>query len=434
MDDKSPELFIAISPDMFSNVELRKIFLLIRKFYTDNSSFIGWDVLRSYVAKLCTTADKAKFLLGLLEQIQARDVSGLTSEMLLKELHDFKKFRLVLDKAGGLVQAVEEKDIDKTLGTLQELYDGVFLNGSQETLDQADMSSKAGQKITFNFLSTGIKPIDKRGGLIEGGYTIIAGEAKAGKSALAGQIALHQYINEGVDVAYFSLEMQFEELRARILSNFAEIDVGKMMDDKLTPEELTILRKKEAEFYCTGTEDMEVDLSLSSEEFFEYVFANYPKRKNKFYIFDDRLDWDAFWVRAELLATTKGVKVFVLDYPFLCSRGGANRELASWEYQLLQSKNLKTFAHKHKVCVITPAQLDAGKKGEDPRLRFVSNQITNCDLCLYLINTEEDKTLGTITVKFGAYRNFKTIPDEPFLKDFRLIKELQFSRFNYMEF
>lgn len=434
MTDKTPELLVSISPDYFGNGELKKIFMLIRKFYMENSEFPGWATLSQYIGGLCKTADKAKFMMALMKQIEERDISGLSDDLLLKELRDFQKFRLVLSKAGDLVQAVEDKDIDKTLGRLKELHDDVFLNSSKECLDLADMSSRAGQKITFNFLSTGIEPIDKRGGLIEGGYTIIAGAAKAGKSALAGQIAMHQYLHENASVAYFSLEMQYEELRARLMSNHASIDVGTLMDDNLSPEERTQLRKCEADFYCIGTEDLQVDLNLTTDQFFEHVFATYPRRENKFYIFDDRLDWDEFWIRAELLATTKGVKVFVLDYPFLCNRGASNKDLAQWEYALLQSKNLKTFAHKHKCCVITPAQLDQGKKGEDPKLRFVTNQITNCDLCLYLINGDDDKTLGTITVRFGAYRNFRTIKDQPVLKDFKLEKQLQYSRFAYTDF
>jgi len=139
MDSKNPELLVAINPDHFGNGELRKIFMLIRKFYVENSVFLGWDVLKQYVAGLCKTADKTKFMLSLLDQIETRDIAGLTDELLLKELNDYHKFRIILSKAGDLVRAVEDKDIDSTLGRLKELHDSVFVEHEYE-LTKAEMS------------------------------------------------------------------------------------------------------------------------------------------------------------------------------------------------------------------------------------------------------------------------------------------------------
>jgi len=434
MSEKSPELLVSISPDYFGNGEIKKIFMIIRKFYTENSEFPGWATLSQYIGGLCKTADKTKFMMALMKQIEDRDISGLSTDLLLKEMRDYQKFRLVLSKAGDLVQAVEDKDIESTLGRLKELHDSVFVEHEFQ-LKNSDLSEMVGDEIKFEFRSTGIPPLDERGGLIKGGYTIIAAPAKTGKSTLATMMAVHQYLNEEGSVAVFSYEMGVSEVRARIFANLSDIDVGAMMDGNLTAAEKSKLWRTEAQFYCDGVPDNYlVNFDLSRQEFFNKVFAEYPKRKNKFYIFDERIDWDELFIKMNLLVTTCDVKCTVVDYQFLVPRGKAHKELASWEYNLLMSKNLKTFSHKFGLNMICPAQLDQGKKGDDPKLRFISNMINDADLAIYLINTDEDKTLGTVTWRWAAFRNYKTIKDKPMLQDFKLEKQLQYSRFVYHDF
>jgi len=38
--------------------------------------------------------------------------------------------------------------------------------------------------------------------------------------------------------------------------------------------------------------------------------------------------------------------------------------------------------------------------------------INDADLAIYLVNTEEDKTLETVTWRWAAFRNFKTLKEE----------------------
>lgn len=439
MQTRDPSLLISILPEHFGNTDLAKLFILIRKYYTDTSEFCGWDVLAGMVAKACKTPEMSKFMIALLEQVRERDITGLTADALLNDLREYSKFRTVLKKVDPLIKSVEEKDIDKCLGTLKELHDSVFASSALSSLEEADMASMASRKIKFDFRSTGIKPIDDRGGLIVGGLTIVAAPAKTGKSTLAGMIGLHQYLNEEGSIAYFSYEMNAAEVRARIFANYAEIDLGDLMAEELTKEDQLKLLLAESIFYCGDLPEVHEYFNscktMSREEYFKGLLATVPHRKNKLYIFDGREDWDELFVKMNLLATTKGVKTFIVDYPFLVPRGKAHSNLASWEYSLLMNKNLKTFSHTHGLNVITPAQLDPGKKGDDPRLRFVSNAINDCDLALFLVEHDEDKTLQTVTVIFKAMRNFKTVKGgAPFPEPFKILKELHQSRFAYLEF
>lgn len=433
MEAQKPELLVSIMPEYFGNVELKKIFMLVRKFYVDNSTFMGWDLIRAAVSKACKTPEKMKFMLSILDQIQGRDIKGLTEELIVKELRDYRKFRLVLDKVAPLISAVEDKDIDTTLGKLKELHDAVFVDEAVGV--DADMASMVYEDVEFKFKKTGIPSIDERGGLIVGGYTIIAAPKKTGKSALSCQIATYQFVELGDSVAYFTYEMGAAEIRARMMANIADLDLGEIMNKTLSPADIVKLWKAEAHFMWEGTEESEVTEGMTRRMYFEYIRDNYPRRKNKFLIIDNRPDWDALWAKSSLLATTEGVTTFVYDYPYLINRGAAHKELQTWEYALQQSRNLKAFAYKHQSCVITPAQLDAGaKKGDTPKLRFVTNAEQDCDLSLYMTKEDDDKTLGTTSVKWGVCRNFKSIPGRPYLEDFKLLNELNKGRFAPLEY
>jgi replicative DNA helicase len=352
--------------------------------------------------------------------------------VLLKELQDFHKFRLILGKAGDLVAAVESKDIDTTLGIVQNMYSSVYVEANTN-LDDYEMSALASRDIKFEFRKTGIREWDKRGGLIKGGLTIVAAEAKAGKSTLCGQIALHQYLNEEGSICVLSYEMSSQEYRSRILANYCDIDLGRLMSNTMTEEEQRNLRVKESQFYTSESEEVAqfalANLDVERESYFQALFAMFPRRENKLYVIDERLDWMSLFAKMQLLVETKGVVTFVVDYINLVPMSADTKHLAQWEALLSQSRKLKNFSHKYGLNMITPAQLSVGKKGEESKIRFASNIIADCDICLTLQTTEEDKVLGTVTCEFKAIRNGLSVDGQAFHAPFRLVKEFEHSRF-----
>ena len=328
---------------------------------------------------------------------------------------------------------MESKDIDSVCGRLKELYDSVFVEDEAQLQDY-DMSMMPG-KVKFDFRTTGVGTIDKRGGIIVGGYCVVAAPTGCGKSTLAGMICLHQYIELGLNIAYFSYEQSASEIRARILSNYADIDLGSLMADTLSDEDTIKFRRAEAKFFCIDVPDnLKVDLSLTREDFLNEIYTKYERRPNKFYIFDNDLDWDELEIKINLLAKTKNINTVVIDYAWLVKKSKTPTNIADWQYQLDKSKMLKSLARKHSLNMIAPAQLSTAKKGEDPKLKFVSNVINDTDLTLFLSRKEEDKATNTTTVHFEKYRNFITLPDEPYLKDFKLLNEFNKARFVDLEY
>lgn len=432
MVSKDPELLVALSPEHFGNRDIRNLFLIIRNFYTKNSEFLGWAILRQYVANTCKTAEKSTFILSLLEQVEKRDISGLTNEILLEEMNNYQKFRVVLAKTADLVSAVENKDIDTTLATLQDLYTSVHIQGCT-SLDDYDMTKLAKGGAKFEFRKTGFKAIDARGGLIKGGYTIIAADAKQGKSTLCGNIAKHQYLHEEGSICVLSYEMSSQEYYSRIISAHCGVDLGRVMSGTLTPEELQEVRVKESQFYVGDSEEVAqfalAHSDLTNTEYMDALLATYPARSNKFFIIDERLDWANLFAKMQLLAETKGVKTFVIDYINLVPMGADTKNLSQWEAILHQSRKLKNFSHKYGLNVITPAQLEVGKKGDGNKIRFASNIIADCDLCIAMYVDDQDKSLETITCEFKAIRNGLSVPGVKFNAAFKLAKEFHLSRF-----
>lgn len=75
-----------------------------------------------------------------------------------------------------------------------------------------------------SIIHTGLRAIDEQCGPLERGHLlVVAGQGKAGKSMLSGQIALNLAL-AGQPVCYLSLEMSERELTSRMLASMARVD------------------------------------------------------------------------------------------------------------------------------------------------------------------------------------------------------------------
>ena len=431
LNDQSPEMLARIDDECFGNQDLKNIFKLIQKFYLDNGCFPGWDVLTGNVVKLCKTKEKADFLSSLLLQIRDRDIQGLTDDMLLKELQEYKQLRKGMLYAGKIVSCIENKDAASFKAVLQEAHDTIFVS-SEYKIDDSDASCMLGKPIEFKFKKTGIEKIDERGGLIQGGLTILGGEAKAGKSILAEQIGLYNYVNYDSSVAMLSYEQGVDELRARMIANYADLDLGDIIAKRACAEDILKSRWAQIDlFFQSGGRDVwdfcKSCAKLEDDQFSIRVNETFKKRENKFFLFRETLNWDDLFIKMGLLARTRGVKLFILDYPWLVPDGKIPFGESNWQYKLNMIQRLKTFSHDEELDnMITPAQYDS----TGDKLKFISNAVNACDLYASMNNkSKEDAEFGTVTVTMKAYRNYLTIPDKPTLEPFRLLKDFSKGRF-----
>jgi len=436
LQDKNPELLVRLSPRHFGNEELAKLFSLVKRFFVDTGQFIGWDVLRSNVASKCSTADKQRYLMALLDQIQERDINGLTDDMLMTELTDQVKMRHLLLGLQDIAHAAEARDTEKAFALFSGLQEQILLTGDNEILNST-LLNMAGTEVAFRWRTTGVPAIDRRNGVCLGSLILLCGGTGTGKSTQAHSISLHQFKEYHEGIGYWTYEQGKEEIMGRVWSYESDVDLGNIISNDLTNEERLKIRRAKlhllfqpiseevtSEFVAKSVED-----GLSEEEFIRLASETFEKKPEDIFVLDHGPDFDALMVEMELLRTVKGVRIFVVDYLTLIPGGAAHRGLASWERYLEMSKSLKSFARRGKCIVITPLQFD--DKAES--IRFSTNIINDADLALFMIQDQEDKELGTVTNKFAKWRNYKTIPGEP-LANFKQLRAFDRAKFLEISF
>jgi len=431
---KSPDLLVRLTPDYFGVKDIGNLFRLIKGFYVDHGRFLGFDAVKAELEARITDRDKLKFMCGLIDDIRDKDVSGLTESYLMDELKKQLQFRVALAGVGKIVDAVEKKEAGRVVGEMQSLYERMFSESASESIASADMAAMTGKKIEFTYEKTGLSGIDKYGGLIEAGLSMVLGESGRGKTHMATQWAVNHHRNYEGSSAIMSWEQGAGELRARILSHLSEVDLGKVTVGNFTEAELLKIRLAEVEHLCGKNEEAlefcRRTYKLNDQDFWENMWTTFDPQKKKFMLIDSAPDWDNLFILMEMLVQTRDVRFFVIDYPEIIGRGRVSSEVSSWEYKLAQIGKLKEFCRRHKVRIVFPAQFS--EKAD--HIRYNSGAINYCDLSIAITETEEDKELDTFTLKFKKFRNFLTGPTGEIPKDFRVMKQLNIAKFSSFEF
>ena len=439
LDSRDPELLNRLHFDLYSNAELANILKISSILYMDTGRLPSWDHLKAEIVNRVLQTDKQNFYLGLLQDIKDKDAADISTEDIIKNLKTQRQFRQILDSAGKLVGSVESRDANAAVDIMKELYQDMFYQDSQESLESSDLVNMAGKTTSIDWETTGYDSIDERGGICKGGLWYCLGAAKRGKSTLAQGMLTHAHEKYGGSSCYMSFEMSKIEVKSRILAAKSSTDIGLVISGLLSQTERLNLRKAEVDLLIGLTpnaEDFcEYTSQLNDAEFWAEAWQNFAPKDDRVYIIDDAGDWADTFTKMRLLATLKGVKRFVIDYPMLIPRasGPEFSKLSTWEYHLEMSKQLKSFARNTGTRIIAPAQY---KEGED-KISFASNIINDCDGMIALYEDDGDKDygeMGCVSVKFKAYRNYITIPSQPTLQPFKLLKELNYSRFANFNF
>ena len=444
IESRDPQLLSRFNRDHFGHHDTGGIYTLVQVFYASHGEMIGWDGLVSEVATRVKDVDACTILIDLIGTIKDRDIQGVKTDLIHKELNNSKILRQVLSGSQALATTLTTADAEGAITAIQELY--VNVTGTMSDvgfdLNGGDVWNLAGKDNKFNFRKTGIDGIDRRGGRIEGGLTLLGAVAKAGKSTLAQKFITHSHKNytDG-GCAYFTWEQGQVELLCRFLADIGDINIGLLVSDMLTPEERIRKRIAQIGLSMNITDNM-LDMvndktyvemnDLDFYELFKPTFAG-NELAQKLYLFEHAPDWDNLFIQMDMLNTQCGVVDFAIDYPHLIGRGMMDRHLQTWEYNLQKIQELKAFARQRKCFITAPMQYD----DTNDKLKFVSNAVNACDLYVALNQEEGDEeigTMGAVTATIKAMRNFLSIPGEPSLTPFKLLKKFNYSRFENFNF
>ncbi len=236
----------------------------------------------------------------------------------------------LLDEAERKILDISESLSKKKVVAVKDEIDKLF----NELADLKDKDKKG-----VSGVATGYDLLDaKTSGFQKSELIIIAGRPSHGKTALAINIARNAAVNEGKNVAIFSLEMTTRELLIRMLSGEARVDNTKLKTGRATENE------------------------------WNRVASNFHKLKTNIYI-DDTSELSVLELRAKARRIKQefGIDMLIVDYLQLI-RGLISHERRDLEVAYV-SRSLKALAKELDIPVVACAQLNRGieQRGKEKR-------------------------------------------------------------------
>lgn len=232
-------------------------------------------------------------------------------------------------------------DLGKRYTSLRRVSLGEVISGSggkfPHLIDQIESRYRHCQEHGKPFISgipTGFEELDAQVSLLEKThFVVLAGRPAMGKTALALTIASHVCLEQGLPIAFISLEMSSSQLAERILSIRTKISGERLKRGTLSQEELWKLRNEE------------------------------PKLQKAPFFIDDSGVSSVYQVmsRVRQLKEEEGIQLAVIDYLQLLGTGG---RADSRQYEVAEvSRSLKMLAMELSIPIICVAQLS--RKVED---------------------------------------------------------------------
>lgn len=239
-----PELFNedgdVLTPELFFGSRERSIFICIRELIQQGIPTTPVN-LGEYAASRKSNLSRLEFA----EMLTAADrpsyphaLRRLQSDMLRREAFVMlEKYVQRITNTYESIEAALNDLADEVKQKMSVSHAGSTVLSSSQSLDKLTNivdENRAGRKPTG--VLTGFAFIDNKGGLRPGTMSVIGAATSAGKTSLATTMAVNA-AKFGTPVAYYSMEMQSEELWARIIGADAEIGSNVLMNYKLSDDE-----------------------------------------------------------------------------------------------------------------------------------------------------------------------------------------------------
>ena len=278
---------------------------------------------------------------------------------------------------------------------LENLYgDGVerleTLQSSYKRLQEQMLVNMNMQEGTIRGTRTGFSQIDEKGGLCEGDLVIVGAETSQGKTSFATALSLSA-IENGDGVAFYSLEMTSLQLTARIASMRSGISSSKILNHRMTIEEIYAVDRAMENF----------DTSLM--------------------FFDERStsSLNSVILSIRMMVAKHGIKGAVVDYLQLIN--SKDEKLNVEQMTAKCARDLKNLAKELGIWIIAISQLSRNPQNPVPSMSRLRNsgQIEEAsDIVLLLYRPRDNakypqpftdiQTEGTAYVNVAKGRNIGT--------------------------
>jgi len=243
---------------------------------------------------------------------------------------------------------------------------------------------------------------------------MLGGKRGSGKSIVATNIFNNQYEQGNVGLL-FSIEMNKREIFNRSLSALSGVEHSRIRNGDFRPEDLRKIAKVRANMFVDSGYIYNDYLETGDFKHFEHRLVKECKLKpdNQLIIVDNqRLTLADIDMNIQKFKAQFGDKLrtVIVDY---VNQIEIN-DTYDWKQQITLSKQLKNFARKYEVAMVTPYQID--KEGE---ARFAKGLLDAADIAMVLhakddhLGFESTKTRSTSEFKFNSGIDWKTLKIHP---------------------
>ena len=201
------------------------------------------------------------------------------------------------------------------------------------------IEARYNSKDTFTGVPTGFATLDNyTSGFQKSELIIIGARPSIGKTALALSMMQHIAVERKIECGFFSLEMPYESIGMRILSQEARVPMQKIRTGRIKPADVQKIqdaagRWYEAPLYIVDTPNMRL-LELRAV--------------------------------ARRMVVHQHVKIIFIDYIGLITSDDTKKE--QWEQVSDISKSLKALARELEIPIVALCQVARSAEGEEPNL------------------------------------------------------------------
>ena len=287
----------------------------------------------AYIASLTdlvpTAANVEFYAKIVLDQSIRRELIKISQDLKLNAFDETKESRSIIEEAEKLIFTLSDKNQTTKVYGMQEI-----INRTIKTIDEHYKN-----KSSFTGIPTGFGQLDTMTSGFQNSELIILGARPSiGKTAMALSMMEHIAIDQKIPCGFFSLEMSYEMIGQRLLSQTARIPGHKIKSGMLRQDDFVKLQN--AAGRCFQAPLYIVDV------------PNMPL-----------LDLKAM---ARRLVVNQGVKIIFIDYIGLISTDNPNAQV--WEQVSEISKSLKALARERGIPIVALCQGARDAEGSEPTL------------------------------------------------------------------
>ena len=257
----------------------------------------------------------------------ARQLITYTSYIQTKAFDPTQDVDELMQEAEGNLFSLSQQNLKKDYTQIDPVIQDAY----------AMLQKAASRSDGLSGISTGFRDLDKMtSGWQASDLVILAARPAMGKTAFALSMAKNIAIDQGIPLAFFSLEMSNVQLMNRVISNVTEIESEKLKTGQLKPEEWQRLDGRMKQLF------------------------------GKPLFLDDTPSLSVFELltKARRLVREHGVRIIMIDYLQLMNASGASFGSRQEEVSTI-SRSLKGLAKELDIPIIALSQLNRGVESRE---------------------------------------------------------------------